>query len=741
MSRRPIRVLDCSDISGAFCARALATIGATVERYRRGRTPADDAPELAAYYRCAPEIASIDDALAAADVVITSGRPSDLAAAGADYATLSASRPQLVVVNISPFGLTGPSAEWRGGNLIAVATGGMVYVNGWPDEPPLQPLGLQAYHVAGIHGAIGALLALRARDRDGRGQLVDISLQESVVAALEHVTGQFRESNVVARRSGTLHWTRAFRTVPARDGEVLATHMGDWDALREWITADLYDCDLSDDCWNSLTYRREHCEALFDTVARWSVRYDAGDLVERAQQRRIPFAPVSTLDQAAQHPQFKARNFFDRPLSLGFRQIPPPPDHRAPALTPAPRPLAPDPSPPAPRPSPLKGIQVLDLTWVVAGPVATRVLADHGAEVIKIEHPRTATPGPRRGGLFGNLNRGKQSVVLDLGTDAGLSVLRRLIAASDVLIENFSPRVLDNWGLDDDALRAINPRLTVVHMSGFGRSGPLRDGVSYGPTLQAQLGFTAHMRHPGGRPAGWGYSYSDMVSGYAAALAVLAALRAGGGQHIDLSQLEVLASVIGPALSVAVADENSGTALGNRSQEGMIAPHGIYPCRNGDTSRGDRWCAIAAADDAQWRALAERIDAGWLRDERFATAAARQQHAADLDRGIAEWTRGRAVESVVELLQAAGVACGAVADAVDLLTADGHLRQRGLWCEVATPEGERIELDASPIRLAATPATIRAPGPLLGEHSAAVLERVLAMDPLETAALSGAPDF
>ena len=707
----------------------LAAIGAAVERHRRARSAADDAPELAAYYRFAREVASIDDALAAADVVITSGRPSELVAAGMDYDTLSAARPRLVVVNISPFGLSGPRAEWRGCNLVAAATGGMVYVNGWPDEPPLQPLGLQAYHAAGIHGAIGALLALRARDRDGRGQLVDISLQESAVAALEHVTGLYREGGVVARRSGTLHWTRAFRTVPARDGEVLATHMGDWDALREWIAADIGGSDLSDDRWNSLTYRREHCEELFEAIARWSVRYDASDLVEQAQQRRIPFAPVHTLDQAAQHPQLKARGYFDFPLSLGFRELPPAPNTRPPTLTPDPRPpaLTPDPWPltPDPRPSPLEGIRILDLTWVVAGPVATRVLADHGAEVIKIEHPRTATPGPRRGGLYGNLNRGKQSVVLDLGTAAGLDALRRLIAASDVMIDNFSPRVLVNWGLDDEALRAIQPRLTVMHMSGFGRDGPLRDWVSYGPSLQAQLGFTAHMRHPGGRPSGWGYSYSDMVSGYMAALAVIAALRAGGGQHIDLSQLEVLASVIGPALSAAVAGETSDAAIGNRSQEGPIAPHGIYRCRDADDSQRDRWCAIAAADDAQWRALAGEIDPAWLRDERFADAASRQRHAAELDRAIAEWTSVRQVESVVDILQEDGVGCGVVADAVDLLRDDPHLRNRGAWREVPTAEGTSVELDASPIRLAATPAAIRAPGPLLGEHTTAVLDRVL----------------
>ncbi len=729
-----VLVVDCGDLSGAFCARVLAGLGARVVRRPVADGWHDRDPDAAAFYaggaerpaRAAGADAIPSDLLDAADVIVTTGRSSDLQALGLDYEHLSSRRRELVVVNISPFGLGGPHAEWRGGNLVATAAGGMLYVNGWPGEPPQQPLGLQAYHVAGIQGATGALLALRVRDRDRVGQLVDISLQESVLASLEHVTGMKRETGAIARRAGTLHWTRSFQTVMARDAEILATHIGDWDALSAWVSAELEGSTLADQRWRSLDYRREHCEELFEEIATWASRYRATDLVEQAQLRRLPFAPVNDLHRASCHPQLEARGFFaETDIGGATRRVP-----RRPLPLPTledalatPRPAAPEPRAPTPDPA-LAGVRVLDLTWVVAGPAATRVLADHGAEVIKVEHPDTASPGPRRGGLFGNLNRGKKSIVLDLRSEAGLDTLRRLVRCSDVLVENFSPRVLANWNLDDAALHQLNPRLTIVHMSGFGRSGPLSDWVSYGPTLQSQLGFTAHMRRTGGRAAGWGYSFSDMVSGQVAALAAIAALRAGGGRVVDLSQLEVLASIVGPALIAAANGDAVPPAIGNLSQEGEISPHGVYRCRDASDAPCDRWCAIAVEDERQWRALAEVMGLLLPEARELDVAAHRLRRAAEVDGEIARWMGSREAESVVSSLQAAGVPSALVANGRDLLD-DEHLRERGMWSRTATPEGPAVELDATPIRLSSTPGAIRAPGPLLNEHGTEIL-RMLA---------------
>ncbi len=384
---------------------------------------------------------------------------------------------------------------------------------------------------------------------------------------------------------------------------------------------------------------------------------------------------------------------------------------------------------------PLDGVRVLDFTWVVAGPVATRILADLGADVIKIERPGAADFGDRRGGLSGSLMRGKRSVVIDLGRPRGVDLVRRLVPHADVVIDNFSARVMPNLGLDHAALVALRPDVISVRMTGFGLTGPARDHVSYGPTLQALAGYTLLMAEPGGAPAGFGYSYADLAAGNLAALAVLAALwqrrRTGRGQCVDLSQLEVLASLVGPELLARALDGRTSTATGNASPEGPAAPHGVYPCA-GD----DRWLAITVFDDEDWRRFAAALgDPPWTRDPRFATRAGRAAHAAEIDRHVAAWTRTQDADAAMAALQRAGVAAGRVADARDLCARDPQLAARGHFVAVPTPEGRTVRLDGPPFLLSETPAAVAGPGPLLGEHTDQVLRDLLGLDEAERAAL------
>src|ERR1035437_3492388 len=198
---------------------------------------------------------------------------------------------------------------------------------------------------------------------------------------------------------------------------------------------------------------------------------------------------------------------------------------------------------------PLDGVRVLDFTWVVAGPVATRILADHGAEVVKVERKEPPQLGNRKLGLQCDLNRGKLSVALNMQHPRGVELARRLAAKSDVVIDNFSARVMRSWGMDYESLAAVKPDIICISMSGLGHTGPRSSYVSYGPTLQALTGFTMLMAEPDGTPAGYGYSYADTCGGYTGALAALIAIwnrrRTGRGQFVDLSQFEAVASVIG----------------------------------------------------------------------------------------------------------------------------------------------------------------------------------------------------
>ena len=393
---------------------------------------------------------------------------------------------------------------------------------------------------------------------------------------------------------------------------------------------------------------------------------------------------------------------------------------------------------PAPAAGPLAGVRVLDFTWVVAGPVTTRTLADLGADVIKVERRNAVDFGDRRGGLSGTLMRGKRSVVLNLADPRGIAVARRLALASDVVVDNFSTRVMPNLGLDHASLRAERPDLICVRMTGYGLTGPDRDKVSYGPTLQALTGYTLLMGEPDGPPVGFGYSYSDLAAGNLGALAVLAALwhrrRTGEGLSVDLAQQEAVASLLGPLLLDRAVHGGASTACGNASQEAPGAPHGVYPCA-GD----DRWIAVSTFRDDDWRLLANTAGhPEWTRDPRFATRELRLAHAAELDRLVAAWTRTLDAETAMARLQAAGVAAGRVADARDLCARDPQLAARGHFVDVPTPEGGSTRIDGPAFLLSETPVSVRAPGPLLGEHTDEVLETILGLAGEEIAALHAA---
>jgi len=381
----------------------------------------------------------------------------------------------------------------------------------------------------------------------------------------------------------------------------------------------------------------------------------------------------------------------------------------------------------------LEGVRILDFTWVVAGPVATRILADQGAEVIKIERRDTLDLGTRLGGFSGNLHRGKVSMVVNMADPRGIKIAQQLSAVSDVVIDNFSARVMRNWGLDYDSLKKIKPDIIAVSMSGFGHTGPQKDYVSYGPTLQALSGYTLQMRHPGKEPAGWGYSYADMTGGYSGALAVLMALwhrkRTGQGQFVDLSQFEAISSLIGPGMLDILNNNTPSKPIGNRSQEAPAAPHGAYRCAG-----EDRWCAIAVFTETEWQSLCQVLGRPtWTQETRFATLADRLEHHDALDRHLEDWTRQQTAEAVMSRLQEAGIEAGVVANGEDL-DQDPQLHARGYWARMQAAEGQvgmdmmdgmDVVLDGPPVKLSQTPGYVATPGPLLGEHTDSVLSRLL----------------
>jgi benzylsuccinate CoA-transferase BbsE subunit len=215
-----------------------------------------------------------------------------------------------VLTSITPFGQTGPYRDYKSSDTIAEALGGMIYVNGAPDEPPLRGFGLQAYHSAAFFATIGVMSALWARDTLGEGQWVDISLQEAVAAAVEHVAPFYHQGLGVETRRGTLHWSRYFRVARCKDGYIMHCSLGDWTSLIEWVKADDKAQDLSDPRWEEVQYRKANAEHLFDVLDDWAKDYTIAELMEGAQLRRIPYAMVRPPEALVDDPQLKARGFF-----------------------------------------------------------------------------------------------------------------------------------------------------------------------------------------------------------------------------------------------------------------------------------------------------------------------------------------------------------------------------------------------------------------------------------------------
>ena len=329
-----LRVLDLSDIKGALCAKLLGDMGADVIKveppsgdemrkigpFLDGK-PNHDRSLLFWFYNTSKRSVTLNLKIPAgrelflrlarsADIVLESSAPGVLAHLGLGYHELKSMNAQIVLTSITPFGQTGPHRDYKSSDIVAEALGGMAYVNGEPNEAPLQALGLQAYHGASFFAAIGTMSALWARDAIGEGQWVDISMQEAVAACVEHVAPFYHQGLGVETRRGSLHWSRYFRVVRCKDGYLMHCVLGDWTSLVEWVKMDNKEQDLAEPQWEDLQYRKANAEHLFEVLDDWAKEYTIAELMEGAQLRRIPYAMVRPPEALAEDPQLNARGFF-----------------------------------------------------------------------------------------------------------------------------------------------------------------------------------------------------------------------------------------------------------------------------------------------------------------------------------------------------------------------------------------------------------------------------------------------
>ncbi|WP_024333764.1 CaiB/BaiF CoA transferase family protein [Desulfotignum balticum] len=381
----------------------------------------------------------------------------------------------------------------------------------------------------------------------------------------------------------------------------------------------------------------------------------------------------------------------------------------------------------------LKDIRITDFTRVVAGPYCTRMLADFGAEVIKVQSKKTAVGAEdNTRGYFGAWNRNKKSISLNMAHSEARDLAEKLVAVSDVVVENFSPRVMENWKLDYPHMKLLKKDIILLSLSGMGHTGPWKNHVAFGATIQALSGFSHLTAYDENTPVGSGFAYADIVSGIYGAIAVMAALeyrtRNGKGMHIDLSEYEVMCSLLGPELMAANQPDLFPRSWGNESGNSPAAPHGCYPCRG-----TDRWCVIAVFDDNQWAAFCQVLNnPDWMREKKFTTLFSRISHADELDAHIREWTAVRNAESVVSALQKAGIPAGVVKDAHDLAI-DPHLRERRFFTQMQHPVLGNVSADTSPIRFKNMPRATLKSSPLLGQDNQSIFVNLLGLSETEFA--------
>ena len=403
-------------------------------------------------------------------------------------------------------------------------------------------------------------------------------------------------------------------------------------------------------------------------------------------------------------------------------------------------------------PGPLEGVRIIEMGQLIAIPFAMKMLADMGAQVIRLESVarlesyrsdsvyQNDISGEfwNKGANFYEQNRNKLGVTLDLSKPEGLQVLRNLVSIADVFSENFTPRVIKNFGLEYGDLRKIKPDIIMVSSTGYGFYGPWSNFGATGPATEGAAGLAYQTGYLGGGPVMAEIPYTDYTSGEHTVFAVMAALmhrlRTGQGQFVDISQTQATSSTIPEVLMDFSANGRSGQRFGN--QDTVMSPHGCYPCR-GD----DRWITIAVATDEEWQAVCRVLGQnGWAADPRFNDSFSRWKNRDELDAVIGTVTSTWDAHELMHALQKDGVAAGAVLDSKDLLF-DPHLGQRNFYEVVTHHESTGIPplpYAGRPWKLSKTPAVNSQPAPLMGEHNNLVLSGLLGKSAEEMAELEEA---
>ncbi|MGW0182749.1 CoA transferase [Nocardia sp. NPDC003345] len=771
-----------SGIAGAYCTKLLTDAGARViaaeppegnPLRRRSASGAAPAPGTdgalyqflaAGKHSVTVESGSDDDLelleslLAGADAVIWS--PGSAPADDPRYtpAAIRERHPHLVVTTITPFGLDGPWAGRPATEFTLQAwSGGIIGLGrGAPERAPVHIGGDVGEWFAGAHAAAALLTARQRALRTGTGELVDLSMLETQILGLSYYPVSFYDT--VNRPFRTQRRLSRPGVATAADG-LIAVGCGtaqQWFDLcvmvghPEWI---------DEDPAPAITERTNEKAA---EIAAWFAAHKVDEIRELATAFRIPNSPVAGGATVTELDQHRARNFFTVNPSGGFvRPGPPfrttPPVLRGPGPAPLPgeqtehyraapagsgRSPATTPQtgrvrPAADNPLPFAGLRVLDMTTFWAGPSCTHFLALQGAEVIHVESAQrpdgtrliAGVPADERqwwekSGIFSGLNTNKRGITVDFRSAAGREILRGLVATCDVIVENYTPRVVEQIGLDYDTVRTLRPDAIMVRMPGFGLDGPWRDNPAFAYVIEDASGLTWRTGYPDQNPVE-PYSLGDPNAGVHALVALLLALehrrRTGAGMLVEAAMVDAALNITAEQVIEYSAYGNQLERDGNRGPH--AAPQNLYRASGVDEfGRPDNWIALAIGTDEQWRVLVELLGTpGWATDPGLRTAAGRRERHDAIDEHLAAWCADRTAAEIVDLLWEAGIPVAEVRQP-HRQTEIPQLAHRGFFESVAHPVNPAARHSTVAARYSAGPDRYhRRHAPLLGQDNTAVL--------------------
>jgi len=725
------------------------------------------------------------------DFFIEDFSPGYLGDLGLGYSDLKKINPKIIYISLSPFGQDGPKSSYAATDLTIMAASGLLHLSGAPNEPPLRISEPQADFHASAEAAGAALIALQERHRSGLGQQVDVSAQQAVnLATLTQMGGIALGDEETVRSAGGLQigGVQIKLVWEAKDGHVSVTFffgamVGPYTRrLMEWIYEE-GGCDSTtrDKDWEGYVpllvsgeETQEEFSRVLELVSKFVKSKTKEELFSEAKKRNLLLVPVATIPDCLQNEQLLARDYWQTlELSTKEVQLPGPfiklsekpikKPHRAPKLGTHTDKLRKEPlRKPATAPSrpvfsgliskennkedlatslPLSGLKVLDFMWVQAGPAMTRVLADYGATIVRVEtplHPEVGrgmhpfhdgNPGPENSAYFGNMNAGKLGLTLDMNNPDSLEVVRDLVRWADVVCESFSPKAFRRWGLEYEELKKINPEIIMLSSCLFGQTGPYSLIPGFGTTGAAITGYVGLVGERNGAPTGPFGAITDAIAPRLSLAALLAALEyrasTGKGQYLDQAQVESALHFLSPAFVRYTFGAGEATRNGNRDSE--FTPHGVFP------SKGeDEWIAIAIRNDTEWEAFCSVIDEDSYKDmsrsERYANADL-------LESIIGLWTQSHTAKNVELKLQDIGVPSAVLLRGKNA-TDDQQLKYREHFVTVPHPIHGTTIVEGSRFKLSRTPAILNRPAPMFGEHNAIIMSEFLKYDDAKIALLA-----